>query len=117
MGCLVAGMFYQLPLKVPEEARDLPPELGGSVLPDSRGPMSEEWRQLLEKESPGASAPTAWNGSVTEQLVQPYMYGRFMEYGHNGAPCSPRTYHSSDQDICKTVPFSLMQRTTIGLKP
>lgn len=39
-----------------------------------------EWDALLEAEE-----GTPWNATATELLVQPNMYGRFMEYGHNGA--------------------------------
>ncbi|CAL8471215.1 g10757 [Coccomyxa elongata] len=76
---ITGGRFYQLPLRVPEEPSDWPEALGGRVGPAKPGRLAREWAALLRSEE---TAP--WNASRSELLLQPYMYGRYMEYGHNG---------------------------------
>lgn len=77
---LCAGHFFQLPLRVPEEPAEWPEALGGRVIPAAAGQLVREWRDLLEAEE-----GLPWNGTAAELLLQPLMYGRYMEYGHNGA--------------------------------
>ena len=59
------------------------PELGGIIFP--------KWRQKLSTKWSGSSAGEVsvltgrvWDLNASELLVQPLMYGKFMEYGHNG---------------------------------
>ena len=59
------------------------PKLGGIIFP--------KWRQKVSTKWSGSSAGEVsvltgrvWDTNASELLVQPLMYGKFMEYGHNG---------------------------------
>jgi hypothetical protein len=80
-----AGRFNELSLRVPEEPAEAPPELGGAILPGEPGRLAREWRKLLAAEG---KLGGSWNSSAMEVLVQPNMYGQYVEYGHNGEPRS-----------------------------
>ncbi len=41
----------------------------------------------------------AWDGKMAEVLIQPLMYGKFMEYGHNGELSPPQ--HVCSRCLCR----------------
>ena len=80
---LSAGYFENFRLQVPKQPTTWDPKLGGNIFPERRRIVSTKWSGSSAGE---VSVLTGrhWNLSATELLVQPLMYGKFMEYGHNG---------------------------------
>ena len=81
--CLSAGYFENFRLQVPAGPYTWDPKLGGIIFP--------KWRQKVSTKWSGSSAGEVsvltgrvWDTNASELLVQPLMYGKFMEYGHNG---------------------------------
>lgn len=78
-----AGYFENFRLQVPPGPYTWDPKLGGIIFP--------KWRQKVSTKWSGSSAGEVsvltgrvWDLNASELLVQPLMYGKFMEYGHNG---------------------------------
>lgn len=82
---LHAGYFENYKLRVPKEPAQWEAKLGGSPFPDKRQRVSTQWAGASSGE---VSVLTGglWDMKASELLVQPQMYGKFMEYGHNGGP-------------------------------
>ena len=96
---LCAGYFENFRLRVPREPRERDDKLGKELFPETRGMPSTQWSGASSGEIQVLTG-RLWDDKSTELLVQPLMYGKFMEYGHNGAltssipipfPCSDAT--------------------------
>lgn len=81
---LCAGYFENFRLRVPKEPRERDGDLGKELFPETRGMPSTQWSGASSGEIQVLTGGL-WDDKSTELLVQPLMYGKFMEYGHNGA--------------------------------
>ncbi len=94
-----AGYIESFQLSVPTEPEEWDEKLGGSPFPATRLKASKQWSGSSAGE---VSVLTGglWDKSASELLAQPLMYGKFMEYGHNGAPLNIPTCHATpDQNM------------------
>lgn len=85
---LVTGYFENFKLRVPREPKERDGKLGKELFPETRGMPSTQWSGASSGEIQVLTGGL-WDDKSTELLVQPLMYGKFMEYGHNGALTYP----------------------------
>lgn len=84
----IAGYTESFKLSVPKEPKAWDTKLGGSPFPEKRQTASKQWSGSSAGEI-SVLTGGLWDDTASELLVQPLMYGKFMEYGHNGRPSSP----------------------------
>ena len=78
-----AGYLENFKLRVPAESATPDKALRGSLFPERRQKISTQWSGVSSGEI-SVLTGGLWDHSVSELLVQPLMYGKFMEYAQNG---------------------------------
>ena len=68
---------------MPKQNSTWDPKLGGAIFPKRRQKVSTKWSGSSAGEV-SVLTGRLWDLNASELLVQPLMYGKFMEYGHNG---------------------------------